>query len=359
MNPHILVVDDTPTNTMLARAALGASYEVTEAADGLAALKILESLRPDLILLDIMMPRMNGLQFCEKLKANPELRDIPIIFLTALEKSEDIVKGFEVGAVDYITKPFRIAELRARVNTQIKIKQNVEEIGRLRREHEAFLRHELNNRLMPIKGYADLLLFAQLNLDEKHSRMLERMSQQTDGLVALVQSMKDLEDLESGTYKIAQYPVDIKDILQNIIEDLSVEFDTVQTHFDTQVDKVTVTGDSNLLVGAFQNLIKNAFEHVKLEALENDRQVHVSLSKAGDRYFVHIQNGGVPIPPERLSSFFHKFNTDRSQKSGGTGLGTTYAYWVVRAHGGEIGVASNEHEGTTVTVALPCEDVTK
>lgn len=353
MLPKVLLVDDTPVNLMLARTALEKFCDVTETTSGIMALDVLESFEPDVILLDIMMPEMDGFEVCRRLKEDDRWREIPVIFLTALEQVSDIVRGFEMGAVDYITKPFRVAELRSRVKTQIRVKQNAEEVVRLRREHEAFLRHELNNRLMPIKGYADLLLIADLNLNDSHKRMLERIGEQTDDLAQLIKSMKDLEELEKGTHVVNVYPLDMVKLLRDIIENLAVEFEHVSVCLDCAGDAIPIVGDSVLFSGAFHNLIKNAVEHVSVLADEGDRRVQVSVFADEDKCQITIQNGGVPIPPDRLKTFFDKFNTDRSQKSGGTGLGTTYAYWVIRAHHGHITVVSNDEVGTQITVLLP------
>ena len=130
--PHILVVDDEPVNLQIMRFILKDYCQAAFATGGAKAMELVEKIRPDLILLDVMMPEMDGFEVCTRLKANPETIDIPVIFLTAKSQTEDIVQGFSVGAVDYVTKPFRKEELLARVSTHIRL-----------RETEAALRHAL------------------------------------------------------------------------------------------------------------------------------------------------------------------------------------------------------------------------
>ena len=350
--PQILIVDDSPENIDVIVAGLKAHYDLITAYNGDEAFNVLATTKPDIILLDVMMPGMSGFDVCKKLKKNPDWKDIPVIFLTALESLADSLKGFEVGAVDYITKPFQLAELRARVKTQVVLQKQFKEIVRLRQEHEAFLRHELNNRLMPIKGYADLLLM-NVSLDASNHDILERISNHTKDLIGLVEAMRDLEALEQGRFQIDFISVDLVVLLQSIIDDLMVLFNDIEIDFLCSSDSVQTLADANLLTGAFFNLIKNAVEHILPLEIEEDRYVKVDCSETADGYIVTIYNGGIPIPSERLPGFFEKFNTDRSLKADGTGLGTTYAYWAVRAHDGEIEVASDEETGTIVTVLLP------
>ncbi|PCI28157.1 MAG: two-component system response regulator [SAR324 cluster bacterium] len=121
-NSTILIVDDTPANLDILVSALGDKYQIIAATDGMAAIELAEEVIPDLILLDIMMPEMDGFEVCGHLKKNPLTSEIPIIFLTALDQLENKTKAFEIGAVDYITKPFQIAEVKARVKTQITLR---------------------------------------------------------------------------------------------------------------------------------------------------------------------------------------------------------------------------------------------
>lgn len=148
--PLILIVDDTPKNIQVVGNLLkDQNYRITAAQNGREALDVVGKVAPDLILLDIMMPEMDGYDVCRNLKQDPLLKDIPVIFLTALTESENLVKAFEVGGVDYITKPFNLAELRMRVHTHLELKRA--------RDQEKKLIAELQQALQEVKFLSGLI----------------------------------------------------------------------------------------------------------------------------------------------------------------------------------------------------------
>ena len=350
---HILVVDDTVKNIQLLGAILRENgYQISVAQNGLQALDAVESEIPDLILLDIMMPEMDGFETCTRLKASAQTRDIPVIFLTAKVETDDLVKGFELGAVDYVTKPFNSTELLSRINSHLKLRALQKETEQLHREQEAFFRHELNNYMMPIQAYAEMLL-RKSSLDEAQWKKVSNILENSKIIVGLAESIRKLQVFESGVYELSTSKFALGDLIDKVIADFkTVCNEDVQITFHNAMGSEQVDADRNLLAGVFQNLIKNAVEHVgRLEA-ESAREINIVLSREDQKLVTKINNGGDPVPAERLKSFFEKFNTDRTQKKSGTGLGTTYAYLVTKAHGGDIQVASNAKEGTTVTVAL-------
>lgn len=354
---RILIADDTVRNLQILGDVLEREgFQINVAQNGHQALDIASRVSPDLILLDVMMPEMDGFEVCRGLKADPATAGIPVIFLTARVETDDIVKGFELGAVDYVTKPFNTTELLVRVRTHLSIhllqsalKRSLDDIDRMRREQEAFLRHELNNRIAPIMGYADMLLEA-LD-DERYSRWAATISSATQDMSELIEALRGLQDLENGTYKLSKQRVAPDVIIRSVIESLRASSVTSELRLDIEAsDAIEVDLDVNLMSGVFMNLIKNAAEHVGgLE--EAERTVVIAVNRRAREVAIAITNGGPPVPTERLEGFFEKFNT--RGKDGGTGLGTTYAALVTRAHGGRIGVTSSEADGTTVTVTLP------
>lgn len=359
----ILIVDDTPENIQLLGTILRTNgYQIIVAQDGLQVFDAIERVMPDLILLDIMMPKIDGFGVCEKLKADEKTRDIPVIFLTAKNEMDDVVKGFQLGAVDYIVKPFQMTELLARVKTHLDLKYfrdalavRVEEVSRMKREHEALLRHELNNQLMPIMGYAQLLLdIDNQNLSEEQQQRIEIIFENSQRLARVIEGLRHIQSLEEGTLQIKLDEVHLGELLDNIVADLIVGFDQdAIVSIDNRMQSSEIRADDSMLEGALKNLIKNAIEHVSHLPDEKAREIHITLVDQYDQVLIDINNGGTPIPADRLARFFEKFNTDREHKADGTGLGTTYAYWVVKAHQGDIGVTSLEGEGTTVSLCLP------
>ena len=353
---RILIVDDTIKNLQVLGTILEKEgYQINVAQNGKQALEITKKVQPDLILLDVMMPDLNGFEVCQQLKADESVAHIPVIFLTARTETEDLVKGFEMGAVDYVTKPFNATELLVRVRTHLSIyllqsalRKSLADNARMQREHEAFLRHELKNRITPIMGYSDALQHTQL--DEMQKRWVTTICNSTQDMSDLIDVLKDLQDIEAGTMALSKVALPLNDMIQNAITDVEASFDLAQVQFVPSEASVMVQVDGNLVRGVFYNLIKNAVEHVVGCDGEN-RVVKIAVAETPFAVAITIQNGGLPIPEDLLAVFFEKFNT--KGKQGGTGLGTTYAFWVVRAHEGEIRVTSTEAEGTTVTVVLP------
>jgi len=369
---HVLIVDDTPKNLQVLGSVLRqAGYEISVAVNGLKAIEAVERARPDLVLLDVIMPVMDGFEACRRLKEKPETSDIPVIFLTAKVETDDIVRGFELGAVDYVTKPFQSEELLQRVDTHVtlarlqaerevrigELQRALADIQRLHREQDAFLRHEVNNALGPISGYAELLAGAASDcLTERQMTWLAQIRDGTRMVENLLGAMKRLQSFEQEDVVLNKRPLDLRVLLEEV------------THSALQSDKdnpgqvvldvasggpFVVEADADFLPGVFTNLTKNALEHVVDESDESARRVRIKLVREDHDVRVDIHNGGAEIPPRRLETFFEKFNSTKTDR-GGTGLGTTYAAVVTRAHGGDISVRSSPGEGTTVTVRLPC-----
>jgi len=226
---------------------------------------------------------------------------------------------------------------------------------KMRRENERFMRHELKNLFFPIRGYADLLSFtAHEKLDDKEKSFIEGIITSIDKASNLIDNLKNLHDIEIGNYNLEKKVYSLNKILNMVISELKplAQKNSVIINFITNDINHDIYADLNLMPGVFTNLILNAIEHVSDLENDNEKIIIISLEKNTNYLFVKINNKGVPIPPEKLSTFFEKFNSDRNKK-GGMGLGTTYAYLVIKAHGGEILVNSNQIEGTTLKVKLP------
>lgn len=365
----VLIVDDTLKNIQVLGAMLRSEgYQIYVARNGVQAIASAQKVSPDLILLDVMMPEMDGFEACKRLKADPKTSEIPIIFLTAKVEKEDVVHGLQLGAVDYVTKPFNASELLTRVDTHLtlcrlrkELEQRVEEldaamgeIQRIYREQESFLRHELNNALGPIKLYSDMLLTrAQPPLAERSTKWASRIHGGVEKMAALIEAMRKLQAFERGDAILDLVPVDLEELLEGIVGDLELVwgFD-ITLEFEKSALQTLIQAEKRILSGVFENLIKNAIEHVKDLFYDEERTIQIRLFNEDDQVVVTVTNQGDPIPEDRLATFFEKFNSTKKDK-GGTGLGTTYAFYVTQAHRGRIAVASSAEEGTTLTVWLP------
>ncbi len=351
----ILIVDDTPANLRVLGGMLKTyGYKVRPAPNGRLALQGARSDPPDLILLDITMPEMSGYEVCRRLKDHEKTKDVPVIFISALTDTSDKVKAFAAGGVDFITKPFQVEEVHARVEAHLSLKRKTLEIQRLHREQDAFLRHELGNQVGAVMAFAELVLEGQDELTDQQKEWVEQINSAAHQTWELVQRIKQLQDFEREVYELETAPCDVESLVRDVAAGIEATFDFADLKIESGAERTAIEADENLLRGVFHNLLKNAIEHVATLEDERERTIHVGLSNENGQVVTEITNRGDPVPPERLQHFFEKFNTDRTRK-GGTGLGTTYAYLVTRAHGGELTVSSSQMDGTTLTVRLPLD----
>jgi len=368
-NGHVLVVDDTPKNIQVLGSMLReAGYNINVATNGQQAIEALGRVLPDLILMDVIMPVMDGFEACKRIKAMPEYAHIPIVFLTAKVETEDLLKGFELGAIDYVTKPFNTAELLKRVDTHItlsklrselaeKVKQLTGAMGhieQLHREQDAFLRHELNNVIGPIAGYAEMLR-TQLSpsLTEKQTKWLGAILNGSASMKHMLDQMKKLQEFERGAHTLKMMPVSLVGIVSDVVSDVATFFRGAVPIFFTPdpCSTVRIQADLAFLPGVFKNVIKNAVEHV-LPLDDSLRRVEIFCGARDGAAVIVVRNGGEPILEHLLLTFFDKFNSTKAE-SGGTGLGTSYAKLVAEAHGGGVWVSSSAQEGTRVTISIP------
>lgn len=216
--PTLLVVDDVPDNLDVLVELLSNNYQVRAANSGERALKILDSGKiPDLILLDVMMPEMDGFEVCRRIKANPASADIPVIFLTAMSESTDVAKGFALGAVDFVTKPADPPILRARIDTHLKLRQAFTELKRnrielieqnavlqdnirLRDEFDRIAQHDLKNPVAGIINFSSSLL-SDLQVSEEHKEIVRYIEQAAYSVLNMVNLSLDLYKMEQGTYE--------------------------------------------------------------------------------------------------------------------------------------------------------------
>jgi two-component system sensor histidine kinase/response regulator len=366
---QILIVDDTIENIQLLGECLqNNGYQIIVAQNGVQALESINALPPDLILLDVMMPEMDGYEMCRLLKENPENCDIPVIFLTAKVETEDIIKGFKLGAVDYLTKPFNKDELLARVKTHLELrhaqiliedqkimleKQNKElvEAAKLREDVSQIFSHDLKNPLAAIIGYPQLLMMDG-NFNESEIQNLKIIEQSGYRMLDMINRSVDLFKMERGVYQLKPFPVNILSLIHKIEIDshealqaknlsLKIELSGSQA---TEDDTFLILGEELLCYSMISNLLKNA-----IEATPPKEQIHINLFYNGFATIMIHNKGNVPEPMRE--KFFAKYSTFGKIK--GTGLGTYSAKLIAKIHQGTIDMESSENHGTTITIKLP------
>lgn len=377
---RILIVEDAPANIRILDSILRQKgYQISVATSGRKALDLLEKVRPDLILLDIVMPEMDGFETCRRIKESEDWRDIPIIFLTGQSEPDDIVRGFELGAVDYLTKPYHAHELLARVNTHLAM-------DRLRRQNEQLVReeaesarhrsvaqmvagvaHEINTPLGIIHTAADLIT-------QRLSDPAVKALAEAPGGDLVLEDLRDAGSLiarnVTRAHKLVQ---DFKKVSVHQITDNKetvnlpeVVAETVHlfrvTARQTQME-VTInnelpdqlgewTGYPGSLSQVLLNLLSNIQRYAYPDGTGGKAEVNLSVEESG-AYQIAVRDFGQGIPPEDLPRVFDPFFTTGRGK-GGSGLGMSIVYNIVTAHlKGSITIDSTLGEGTTVTFSVP------
>lgn len=357
--PNILIVDDIPDNLRVLGGILKVEgYKIRPVLNGELALQVAEKEKPDLILLDIMMPGMDGYEVCRRLKENSGLKDIPVIFISALSDTNDLLKAFESGGVDYITKPFQAAEVSIRVATHLKIcRQNAElrELNVTKDKFFSIIAHDLRGPIGNMLSISEMISKkGQVDEDTLYMflEMQKELSQETFQL---------LENLlvwaRSNTNRIEYQPVllDVNVLIKESIEGANIQAmnkniilsDTTHARFD-------VFADVNMIRLILRNLISNAIKFTP-----QGGQVSISANSGSDQStIISVKDTGIGIPAEMLKKMFR---IDSSNKRSGTagesssGLGLLLCKEFVEKHRGSISAESEEGKGSEFSFSIPAK----
>lgn len=357
MKSKVLVVDDEPNNLQLVNQILHDQYQLSFANSGSQAIKLAKKMEPNLILLDIMMPEMDGYETCERLKSDPDTADIPVIFLTALDADGDEVRGFETGGVDFISKPAKAMILQARVRTHIELKtardellqQNkiLKENERLRDDIDNITRHDLKGPLFGMINFPKLIS-KNCDLPEKYQTMLGNIVKLAYKMLNMINLSLDTYKMETGLYQHNPQPVDLLPIIDDIINEngslMKLKKIAVHIEPDSGSEEFIVPGEQLLFYSMLSNTIKNA-----IEASPEGKTVLITLEKKDDT-LIRIHNQGV-IPEEIRGRFFEKYVTAGKEK--GTGLGTYSARLIAETLNGSVSFESSDSFGTEITFKFP------
>jgi signal transduction histidine kinase len=365
----ILMVDDTPSNLRALYDLLTVQgYAVRQARDGIEALEMLKHDLPDLILLDIHMPVLDGYETCERLKADDRTRDIPVIFISALSETDNIVRGFEVGGVDYITKPFQFREVLARVASQLMVVQQRKQIEALRAQDRQYFEslnrmkdqfiqmatHDLRNPLNVILGYAhvlDRLDVAEHDLSLRQ-QAIEAIRGNVEKMRKLVTDLLDLAQFETRSY-LAMTPEPLTSFLEGCLGSLHViaiqkEIELIYT---PPAADTLVRMDKNYMARVVDNLVSNAIKYTPVGG-----RVEVRAWREARHAVIEVIDTGLGIPADDLPHIFDAFYRVRQEQYEsveGSGLGLSIVKTIVEQHGGQVEVESEMGRGSTFRVILP------
>ncbi len=362
----ILIVDDNPQNLQLFGSVLKKNgYKPLLAQNGMSAISFVERTKPDLILLDVMMPGMNGYQVCEHLQANPATSDIPIIFITAKTEQDDILHGFNVGGVDYIAKPFNIPELLARVKTHIDLKKARDLISNQTKELKmlngskdrlfSIIGHDLRNPFGGIISFSSLLLEEYSCFSDKERlEMIATINKAANQGVRLLENLLDWSRSHSGLIDFKMVRIEVANQVR-LCTDLLRPFASqkgiiLETNID---DDIELNADSEMFDTIVRNLISNAIKFTPAGG-----KVAVSVEKTDTQTIIHVSDNGIGIPStvhHKILAVGEKYSSLGTELEEGTGLGLLLVQEFIRRHNGSIWFNSEEGKGATFSVSFPNE----
>jgi two-component system sensor histidine kinase/response regulator len=358
---RILVVDDSPDNLFLVQTILEEEgYVIVLAEDGRSALNQIEASPPDLVLLDVMMPGMDGYEVTQRIRANTKLPFIPILLITAYDQSS-VVQGLDTGADDFIRKPVEVDELLARVRALLRLKHSVDERDQIAREREDFvsrLTHDLRTPLVAADRM--LMLFQQGALGEQSPAMQEAittMARSNRNLLAMVNTLLEVYRYEAGRKTLIFLPVDLHELLHEVTQEVIPLAEekklSLKLHMEEKVPS-KVLGDRLEIHRVFTNLIGNAIKFTDTGTVDIRLTSDQTSQSAAPLIVVEIQDTGSGITPEDQAVLFERFRQG-SHKRSGSGLGLHLSRRIVEAHKGKIDVKSEVGKGSLFTVRLPAQ----
>jgi light-regulated signal transduction histidine kinase (bacteriophytochrome) len=362
-NKEILVVDDTPDNLRLLSAILiKRNFEVRKALNGKQALVSAGADAPDLILLDIKMPGLDGYDTCRALKENPDTRAIPVIFISALDDALDKVEAFAVGGADYISKPFQEAEVFARIKNQLYLRDLQQQLEiqnqkliQSNQELEQFahiVSHDLQQPLQSITGYTKIIGLQYSDvLDADAKRYLASISDAGNRMHRLIQDLLSYATVNEDRDVFTA--VDCNIVLAEALSNLEILIQKSKAHIQySELPKIY--GRKTQLSQLFQNLIGNA---LKFSRPNIPPHIEISVSSNPDQYYVfEFRDNGIGIAPDDVHTIFQTFHRLHSNAEyPGSGIGLATCKKIVESHHGKIWVDSTPSEGSVFFVKLPSE----
>ena len=349
----ILIVDDTPANLALVVEYLEArQFRMLVAQGGEEGLQRALLVQPDLILLDAIMPGIDGFEVCRRLKARESTRDIPVIFMTSLADTQDKLTAFAVGAVDYVVKPLQVEEVMARVNAQLALRTMHRQLVAANRELEAFsysVSHDLRAPLRAIGSFAQILRKDwRESMGEEGQRHLDTIIATSARMGTLIENL--LLYARTARMKGAAVPVPLAPLVQHLATIFGERIASSGARIEILDPLATPLGDATLIGQILNNLVDNALTY---RCHEGTPRVRISAERAGEHVLIRVADNGIGIEPEYHEKIFQVFQRlHASDEYPGSGLGLAIVAKAVRAMEGEVSIESTPGRGSTFAVRL-------
>lgn len=356
----ILIVDDMPKNIQLLGSILKNEFiDLEFATSGQEALEWLRAKKFDLVLLDIMMPEMDGFEVCRRIKQNPETEDIAVIFITAKTDIQSIIQGFEVGAVDYLTKPFNKNELIARVKTHLTLqhqKKLLEQENELKDKLFSIIGHDLRTPVGNIKTYIDAFLLSGFEISEETRALLNDLSALSEQAFSLLENLLFWAKNQSGKISCNPKRNNLKEIIENAILLIQHQANkkniTIIRH---DVKNIDAFFDAEQISIVLRNLLSNA---VKFTQIDGEIRIGIDQIKQNEKDYIKVEiaDNGIGIVEEDQKRLFDKkihFTTYGTNNEKGSGLGLHLCKEFVEMNGGLIGVNSEPGKGSVFYFTVP------
>ncbi|MEI6682559.1 MAG: response regulator [Bacteroidota bacterium] len=362
--PEILVVDDRPDNLkVLGDILKGEGYKVRPVTTGAFALQVAAKEKPDLVLLDIMMPGLDGFEVCSRLKADPELKDVPIIFISALNETSDIVRALSVGGADYITKPFQTEEVKARVRTQLSLYRQNMELKALMASKDKFfsiIAHDLRSPFTAFLGLTKMMVTEVKHLSSEEIEGIAGMlNKSATNLYGLLDNLLQWSLVQRGIISFSPEPFFLKNKVFDCITTLFDATRNKEISVDMNIpDHILIVADVHMFETIVRNLYSNA---VKFTARGGEIFISVVVNK-NNFLEISIRDTGIGMPAQLVNRLFLPNEpTGRKGTEGepSSGLGLILCKEFVEKHGGRIMAESVEGAGSTISFTIPYSPVSR
>lgn len=360
----VLIVDDVVSNVLLLKILLAnEKFQVCTASNGKDCIEISRKEHPDLILLDVMMPDLNGFDTAVILKKGEDTKDIPIIFLTALNTPQDLVHGFQVGASDFLTKPFNKEELVMRVTQQISLvaakriieQQNQELRATLNNRDKMYsvIAHDLRSPMASIRMVLNLVVASTSpeTVGEEIYNLLDQANRESEEVHDLLDNLLKWTKSQTGRLNVVKQELELNDIIPGVVEifDNIAATKHIKLELKSESDSLKVEADNDMLKTVVRNFLSNAIKFSPA-----DSTIEITMTKENEFAKVSVRDHGVGIASDRLDSIFHKGETTYGTGGEeGSGLGLQLCQDFARKNGGDCTVESIEGEGSTFSVLIP------